>query len=138
MGRVPAPGGAGSGRCARTAVRELGRSGLYEPIPQEYFQPARNRARQAALPLPGLQETMSENDDWSDNTIPFPVGRTMMAALGRQLVDFYKGLVTEELPERHLALLQRFDELTGAQAAPDTPSEAPADGVQRPSGAKTV
>jgi hypothetical protein len=81
---------------------------------------------------------MSENDDPPDNAIPFPVGRTMMAALARQLVDFYDGLVSEELPERHLALLQRFDALTSASATAATPPETPAEDIQRPSGTNTV
>jgi hypothetical protein len=71
---------------------------------------------------------MAENgDDPPDNVVPFPVGHAITAAIAGQLVEYYRDLVAEPLPQKHLALLQRFDALTREGPALPERSEVPAE-----------
>lgn len=59
-----------------------------------------------------------KDDDQSGNVVLFPIGHAVTVAIAGQLAEYYSGLVCEPLPERHLALLRRFDELTRESSAP--------------------
>jgi hypothetical protein len=71
---------------------------------------------------------MAENDDDPpDNVVPFPIGHAVTAAIAGLLAEYYRDLVREPLPERHLALLRRFDDLSRENSAPREEAQLPAE-----------
>lgn len=71
---------------------------------------------------------MPENDDASpDNVVPFPIGYAVRVAIAGLLVQHYRDLVAEPLPEKHWALLRRFDELTQENSVPPERMDVPAE-----------